>query len=135
MSKYFITVIGAVAIMLHSSCKKAGTGALDTAENSTGTEITISLPRENQVFNTGDTVFVRATATCRTEMHGCKAHIVNKSGDTLFSQSMHTHGTVVVVDDYWVNTLKSTADLQLIVAATIDHDGKTVDKKLFFKVQ
>lgn len=132
-----LTIFGAYGLAISTlilSCKKAETlsGQPTQALNA---KITINTPYENQVFNTGDTVFVKAFVTCSTEMHGCHVYIISNNTDTLFTKAQHTHGNEMMVSEQWINNLGTSADLQVIVSAVIDHDGTTADKSLSFKTQ
>jgi hypothetical protein len=116
------------------SCKKADTLPQATSHHETA-KITINTPYENQVFNAGDTVFVKAFVTCATEMHGCSVYIIRNNADTLFTKAQHMHGKEMMVSEQWVNTQDAPADLQVVVSAIIDHDGATADKAIAFKAQ
>lgn len=115
------------------SCKKADKNS-PLPETETA-KITIALPYENQVFSKGDTVFIRGTITCPYEMHGCEITIATTNGDTIFSESQHAHGKEIMFDDYWVHNVSSPAELQVIITATLDHDGNTAAKSISFKAQ
>ncbi|HEY9176267.1 MAG TPA: hypothetical protein VIN07_01190 [Flavipsychrobacter sp.] len=129
-----IAVHGLAFSTLLLSCKKAE-NPLVPATQEEKTKITINTPYENQVFAKGDTVFIKAFATCTTEMHGCKVYIVRGTTDTLFAKARHMHGMEMMVSEQWVNDLETPSELQIIVSAVIDHDGGTADKTLNFKTQ
>lgn len=132
-----LTIFGVYGLAFSTlilSCKKAETlpGQASQAQNA---KITINTPYENQVFNTGDTVFIKAFVTCPTEMHGCQVYIISNNTDTLFTKAQHMHGNEMMISEQWVNNLETSADLQVVVSAVIDHDGATADKALSFKTQ
>lgn len=123
--KYLI-IAGSVlcATIVLNSCKKA-----DHHKDVTGlTTITITTPYENQVVKNGDRVSINAKITSPAKIHGYHMWIVSNSKDTVFSKEEHVHGTDVTIADSWESNLSVVADLQLIISATIDHDGNTVKK-------
>ncbi len=128
-----IVTHGLVVSTLLFSCKKAENPAAYVPAETVS--IAINSPYENQAFSKGDTVSIRAVMTCETEMHGCKVYIVRNNTDTLLADAKHMHGKVMTIDEKWINELGTPADLQLIVSATVDHDGNTAEKKLAFKAR
>ena len=135
MKRSIIIAVPALALStLLFSCKKADTLPQAIPHHETA-KITINTPYENQVFNAGDTVFVKAFVTCATEMHGCSVYIIRNNMDTLFTKAHHMHGKEMRVSEQWINTQGDPADLQVVVSAVIDHDGATADKAIAFKTQ
>ena len=68
-------------------------------------------------------------------MHGCQVCIISNNTDTLFTKAQHMHGNEMMISEQWVNNLETSADLQVVVSAVIDHDVATTDKAIAFKTQ
>jgi hypothetical protein len=111
------------------SCKKVENQEQLTVQ----TNIAITSPHENQAYNKGDTVLINGKINAPAHIHGYKVLILKNSVDTVFSKEEHIHGMEVNILQTWVNDLSVTADLQLVVIATLDHDGNTANKKVIFK--
>ncbi|MBS1774010.1 MAG: hypothetical protein JST82_14220 [Bacteroidetes bacterium] len=126
--KYKIQFVMFIMLAI-SACKK------DEHNNmATLTSITINSPYENQVVNKGDTLNITASIKAPAAMHGYDLFIVSSNNDTLLVLDEHTHGDNIVVNKSWVNTTDAISDAQLIIVATLDHDGNTLTQSRTFKI-
>lgn len=126
----FSLFMAIAASFVMTSCKK------DKEEETTPTvkaTITVASPLTSTTYLLGDTVFVQATITCPSEMHGYDAYILNEtSGDTVWTDAVHDHGDAFTIDGFWVNDVMDHSDMLLHIEAEIDHDGNTTEKEVAF---
>jgi hypothetical protein len=118
-----------IAMTYLLSCKKSD----HHEEISALTSITINAPYENQAVKNGDTITINASIKSPSEIHGYDVFIIKNNNDTLFSADEHLHAKSITVNKFWINNLTSATDLQLVIVATVDHDGNTISKSRVLK--
>jgi hypothetical protein len=83
------------------------------------------------MFLANDIVPIVGTITAPTEMHGYEITLRNRTDNTvLFTTSGHAHGTAVTLNEKWTNTVSSDTEVELEVAAILDHDNNKTVKKV-----
>ncbi|MEO6832152.1 MAG: hypothetical protein ABI378_07185 [Chitinophagaceae bacterium] len=126
-------IICAIAIALSlSACQKSS----DSAPDASKVAFTISSPMPGQSFRSGDTVSIQATVNYDNELHGYEVKIEDTaSGFILYDDAQHVHNDHFVISDTWVANATQTTALKLSIIATVDHDGTTARKDLYFEMK
>jgi hypothetical protein len=134
MKKIFLLTTAIVLTALTACTKHAG----DVTQNTTPEEavITFASPTQGSVYDIGDSVSIQATCTSVSTLHGCDI-IVRKAADgsVLYSTHMHDHATTLTINRKWKPELTEATNLEVLIKAAINHDGKTVTKKVGFRIQ
>jgi hypothetical protein len=88
------------------------------------------------VYAIGDSVTIQATCISANTLHGCDI-IIRKTADTtvLYSKHMHDHNDTLTINRKWKAELTEATNLEVIIKAAVNHDGKAVSKKVNFRVQ
>lgn len=98
--------------------------------------VTVSSPHAGQIYTKGDTVNIQAHVSYISQLHGYEVKITDKnSGETLYSNISHIHGSEFDVNYKWINTLDQDADLKLEIETIIDHENNKSEYELDFKSQ
>lgn len=124
LSNYLMVLFGSAVLM--AGCKK------DEHTPNTA-DIQIAAPVDSHTYEYGDTVSVNATITAPEPMHGWELHL-RKTADQseVYTTDAHDHAATYNVTGYWVNNVTEHTPMELEVIATIDHDGNTASKKVYF---
>ncbi len=94
---------------------------------------TVNSPFEGQEFQHNDTVKITGKIEYSNGMHGYNITIRNKADNSvLFESDQHIHGSLLEFNESWVNNVTAHSELELEIAAVLDHDGNTASKKLTF---
>jgi hypothetical protein len=125
---FYSTTILSVTLLI-TSCKKTDS----LSEITPHASISITSPFENQKVKKGDTLSIIGKISAPANIHGYKLFIIKNGLDTVFGKDEHIHGMDVNILQTWVNDLSANADLQLVIIATLDHEGNTANKKVIFK--
>lgn len=133
MKKIFLSAI-VIATAFTACTKHAG----DTVPAPVTEEATISFasPTQGGVYAIGDSISIQATCTAANTLHGCDI-IIRRASDTtvLYNAHMHDHATSININRKWKADLVQATNLEVIVKAAVNHDGKSVSKKVSFRVQ
>ncbi len=131
MNKYLKTLALAL-IAIVASCKKTDLHAVAMVDKN---DILITTPFEQQVFKSGDTVYINGSINTKTEIHGYEINLAKSNGDVIHTYSEHSHGTEIHINDYWVNTMTGNNDIILSISAVVDHDGAELSNSITFRTQ
>lgn len=130
MKKYILNLgILSLSIVMLASCKKD-----DDHDHGSGTTVpdpvfTFSTLIENDTIQASEVVSMLGTITYGTEMHGYAVKIHNHTTETdLFSADYHEHGASYNVNESWTNNVTDTSEIEVSIAAAIDHTGTLVTK-------
>ncbi len=94
---------------------------------------TITSPTTGQTIDQGDSVRIIGEITNPTDLHGYELIVTDTAtGDTLFHKDVHAHGTKVNYRTGFVNTVTDHTPAEFKVIATLDHDGNTAERKVYF---
>ncbi|MFC5271762.1 hypothetical protein [Adhaeribacter terreus] len=95
-------------------------------------EITITAPQDGGIVNAGQSVAITGSIVGEKEIHGYKISVRQKSDNTeLFTKSVHDHAAKLDINQIWtLDTVARHKELELEILATLDHDGKTLSKKI-----
>lgn len=81
-------------------------------------------PSDNQIFNAGDTLFIRAIITAEDELHGYEVKLKNESNQQLpINQGYHVHGTTISVNEQHIFSGNTASNFEIEISAAIDHSG------------
>lgn len=129
MKHLLVNGLIAACVITFFSCNKND----DDAPEPSAT-INIASPLQNQVYHKGDTVHIIASINGEATLHGYEVAIVNAANsDSVFLIDNHTHAATLSVDEKWVDTFSSSADLMVHITTTINHDGLTATKSVAIK--
>ncbi|MBS1771341.1 MAG: hypothetical protein JST82_00685 [Bacteroidetes bacterium] len=118
--------------ILMVSCQKKD----DTPAQPSSIVINLSAPSDGHIFRKGDTVFMKASVSYISQLHGYELSIKNKAtGESLFYDYQHTYTDKFDINKYWVDTVNSNIDMKLELTVQIDHDGNQSTKELSLKSQ
>ena len=123
----------AISSIVFLSCTKHKD---DIEENIPVSTISFSSPTASSVYQSGDSVLIKATAISTATVHGYDI-IIRKASDTtkIFFQHVHDHNDTLYIDKKWKNTMTAPANMEAQVILYLDHDGHTGSKKVSFRVQ
>lgn len=123
-------VLFALCALSIVACQKSNEVAPDTNK----VNFNISSPSSGQNFKIGDTVQLSAAVDYLSELHGYQVKIEDTAtGTSLFDDAEHVHGDHFNIADYWVAT--QAGGLKLSITVTVDHEGNTARKDLYFSVR
>lgn len=116
-----------------TACRHA---AVETPHPVPVASIVFSSPQPGAVYAKGDTVRIRAVIVSTEELHGY-LFFVGKAGENtpLHTEFIHDHNDTLAVEQEWVNTLATAAQLEAGITATLDHNGNTLTRKVAFAVR
>ena len=121
-----------VAMLTMAACQKKD----ETPMQPDKVNISITSPKTGDIYRKGDTIRILASVSYISQMHGYTLAIKNKATNaTLWSTEEHVHSDKFDVNNYWVNTIDSTAQLVLELAAEIDHSGNGGSSSTSFSIQ
>lgn len=127
--KQILTAIATTVIL--ASCHKE-----ERTEEPAKVDITISAPMDGQVFKSGDTVQITANGTSTGELHGYETQITDTAtGTIVFDDEQHAHTDHFAVNSKWAGTVTGPVVLRVSVTAVVDHNGNTVKKEVYFKME
>jgi hypothetical protein len=133
MKKIFFSAL--IAFTAFTACTKHAGDVTPppVAEEAT---ITFASPTQGGVYAIGDSVTIQATCISANTLHGCDI-IIRKAADTtvLYNVHMHDHAATLNISRKWKADLTEATNLEVIIKAAINHDGKAVSKKVNFRVQ
>lgn len=126
-------IIGFVALVLSlSACQKSNDPEPDAGK----VVFSIISPLPGQSYHSGDTVFMKANVSYDNELHGYEVKVEDTStGMILYDDAQHVHSDHFVIDDNWVANATQATGLKLSIVATVDHDGTTARKDLYFDMK
>lgn len=124
--KYNILFIAIFLII--SSCQKNN----NTTPDASKAVITILSPQEGHIYHKGDTVFVKATVTYPSEMHGYEVEITDSTGGVRFDTDVHAHADQFNINYSWVATGSQATSLKQDLTIEIDHNGTVANKSVQF---
>lgn len=125
-------ISAALVLIALSACQKKD----DTTPDAGKVEMNITSPQPGQVFRNGDTVYINATVSYPSELHGYEVKIEDTAtGITLYDDDQHVHTDHFVIADKWVGTSAQPATLKLTLITEIDHDGNEARKSLIFSLK
>lgn len=131
-------IVGTIAIVSFLvSCQKADMDAVISETNivEATSNVKIMSPYENQVFKKGDTVLLNASIHAEIEMHGYEMSLTTSTGDIIYTNAEHSHGTEININTFWVNNLTEANDITLHITAVADHEGNEISSNLIFKTE
>ncbi|MDB5208278.1 MAG: hypothetical protein JWR72_3353 [Flavisolibacter sp.] len=125
ISSSFITLIAL-------SCTKHANDLEETMPRAT---IQILSPLAGAVYNSGDSVNIKAVAISTASIHGYDL-IIRRANDTaqLYFNHVHEHNDTLQIDTRWKAAI-SNVSLEAEIVLYLDHDGHTGMKKTNFKVK
>ncbi len=94
--------------------------------------INLTSPSVSAMYNNADTVFINATVTRATDMHGYDYTLKKVSDQSLVhSGASASHAKNYTVSDFWVNNVASHTDMEftLTIYLTHDHNENQVIKR------
>ena len=96
--------------------------------------ITITSPTPGQEVKANQTVNITGTIKAEHTLHGYTISIRKKDDTThVFKKEIHDHKAEISINQPWtVDNYKSHTDLELEIVSALDHDGKTISKKVSF---
>lgn len=98
--------------------------------------INVSSPANGQLYRKGDSVYINASVSYISELHGYELQLKNKNtGDVLYATDEHVHSDAFTIKEAWLDTLSAATDLQLEITAEIDHEGNGSQAEIEFKSQ
>ena len=93
----------------------------------------ISQPSEDAVYNYGDTVFIESDITWENELHGYEVFIKQLDNDSIvFNSHAHNDSHQMKIYKIWVNKVKASCEMQLILKAYTSHEEQWETKTLNF---
>jgi hypothetical protein len=128
IARFLACVLSAFVFYSCSSDSKDETLLLPEAN------IEMSSPLENAVVKFGDTLIIRGTATSTHELHGYEIGIRKPGASDLFFQHYHGHSNTINIEEKWKNTLKETADMEVLISVVLDHEQHKQTKTIRFKI-
>ena len=134
MKRTFSILICAFALITALSCSKHNG---DVEEQLPTATLTFASPTQGAVYQAGDSVRIQALATATGEMHGYTVSVCNAADTAVvyFSQQVHAHGDTLLINHAWKDTLTTTANLQVAVTLTLDHEGHTSYQSVNIKTE
>lgn len=117
------------SLLLLAACQKKD----DTGFHAEQLKINIEKPLSGQSFGKGDTVFIKATATYTTELHGYELSLLQSDSSEIWSLDEHLHGSNFAIDTFWVNDRDTDETLRLQLTVEADHDGHQKSENRTFK--
>lgn len=127
-----IAIIAFSAIGVLSACQKKD----DTPAQPAKVVISVSSPTTGQIYRKGDSIYINASVSYISELHGYELQLKNKNtGTILYAVDEHVHSDAFTINKAWSDTLSTAADLQLEITAEIDHDGNGSQTEIEFKSQ
>ncbi len=103
-----------------SACKKENADKL----NRNVPTVVIQSPEEGDMFNHGDTVFIKATIEAKADLHGYMIKLSNaETEEELFHFHDHAHHKTLEVDTFWVNDVTTHSEVLVSVTGIGDHEG------------
>ena len=121
----------ALVTTILSACQKKDDTVADPLKVTTD----ISTPALGQTYQNGDTVFINATISYPSELHGYEVKITDTvTGLILFDDAQHVHTDHFEIHDQWKAAASTPTTLLLTVTANIDHDGNDAKTNLNFMV-
>ena len=126
--KFSISICLILASLLWSCQKKEATAA-DPAKVS----ISITSPVPADIYRSGDSVYINATVTYPSELHGYEIKITDTlSGYILYDNAQHVHADRFDISQVWATSGSATQALKLELIADIDHNGAVANSVLYF---
>lgn len=123
------TTIFYTSLLFLTACQKRD-GATYNNDN---LKINIEKPLSGQSFQQGDTVFIKATASYTSELHGYELSVLTSDTTALWSLDEHLHGSELSIDTFWINDREGEETLRLQLTVEADHDGHQKTDNRFFK--
>lgn len=117
-----------LAILFFACTKHAGDVEEEPFPTAT---FTLSSPVEGAIYRSGDSILIQGLAISTDVIHGYDITIKNAADTTVtyFANHIHDHNDTIAIHQKWKNTLTASANLQVEVTLTLDHDGHTSSKK------
>ena len=93
-------------------------------------------PTSGDIFHKGDSINIQAFVTAAQELHGFDL-LIRKAGDasSYFFTHIHDHGDTIRVNQSWLDTLSSPANLEAELTIYLDHELHTQKATIGFKSQ
>lgn len=127
-----IAIIAFSIIGVLSACQKKD----DTPAQPAKVVINVSSPANGQLYRKGDSVYINASVSYISELHGYELQLKNKNtGALLYATDEHVHSDAFTIKEAWLDTLSAATDLQLEITAEIDHNGNGSQTEIEFKSQ
>lgn len=118
--------------LLFTACQKSDTMAPDPSK----VVINITSPQAGQVFHTGDTVYLQATVSYPSELHGYELKVTDTTADSLaYDLDEHIHDDHFTINDTLIYHPAQAAGMKLELTVEIDHDGHEAEKTILFGYQ
>ena len=98
--------------------------------------LNILSPLPGSVYAQGDSVDIIANAVSTGEFHGYQLDI-KKLNDTAvyYTEFVDQHVDSISIHRKWKNTPSAPANLEVVISLELDHDGRTLVKRVSFKTQ
>jgi hypothetical protein len=124
MKKISIMFGAAMAsLIIISSCKKESVPPPKPS-------VSITAPTEFQMYNGGDTVFIKGDISHVVELHEIAVEVKPKGADTnYFAFEKHIHIKDYHIDTFFVNHVAADNGMTLTISAQ-DHDGNQNSKSV-----
>ncbi len=127
-----IAIIAFSIIGVLSACQKKD----DTPAQPAKVVINVSSPVSGQLYRKGDSVYINASVSYISELHGYELQLKNKNtGTVLYASDEHVHSDAFAIKEAWLDTLSTATDLQLEITTEIDHEGNSSQAEIEFKSQ
>lgn len=118
---FFITLVSGFLF----GCSK------ENNEQNSNVSITIESPAENQNFNNGEIVNLKAVIISDISIHGYEIMLHDKSkGNSNSLANKHIHGDKVDVAHSWQVSDIEPKDMEVEIIVNIDHSGASQSKKM-----
>lgn len=96
-------------------------------------DISILSPTEKKEYNTLDTIFIKAKVSSNSELHNVNVKVISVDDNmVLFSKNIHSHGSVVNVNEFFINPLKDKKAMKLTIQTSGHDEQVTASKDLLF---
>lgn len=119
MIKQISIVTGFIAISLGACHQKS-----EIVPASAVVTINMLSPAEGQVYQAGDTVWMRADVSYSTQMHGYALTVEDTSDSNIFyDEEEHVHNDHFSINSYWVATSATPNILQVKLAVAASHEA------------
>ena len=95
--------------------------------------LVINSPTDAQEFEADDTIFINATIDAPSEMHGYEVHL-KRLADTVevLTKVVDLHTNHFAIKENYINPGLIHSDMELEIFAKIEHNGKSISKKVQF---
>ncbi len=81
-------------------------------------------PHAKSVYKVRDTVWIKANINSTGALHNVNIKVINlKDSSVVYSKQIHSHSTMLTVQEFYINPVVEKADMLLSISTT-GHEGK-----------